>query len=87
VGRGRAVVRAWRDITVHDPVVGAERIHDRGFVAVDDTAALSAYDIAVILTDHDVIDLDAVASTAPSVFDTRNALRRRGLEYKHVTTL
>jgi UDP-N-acetyl-D-mannosaminuronate dehydrogenase len=72
---------------VHDPVVGAERIHDRGFVAVDDTVALSAYDIAVILTDHDVIDLDAVASTAPSVFDTRNALPRRGLEYKHVTTL
>lgn len=75
------------DITVHDPVVGAERVRERGFVAVDDAAALSTYDIAVILTDHEVIDLDAVASTVPYVFDTRNAFRRRGLEHKHVTTL
>lgn len=75
------------DITVFDPVVGVERVRRRGYAAVDRDADLSAFDLAVVLTDHDVIDLDAVAAQVKIVFDTRGAFRRRGLSAEHVTTL
>jgi UDP-N-acetyl-D-glucosamine dehydrogenase len=75
------------DITVFDPVVGADRVRARGYTAIDAHSARGAFDIAVILTDHDVIDLASVAAQVPIVFDTRGAFRRRGLAADHVSTL
>jgi UDP-N-acetyl-D-glucosamine dehydrogenase len=75
------------DITVFDPVVGVERVRGRGYTAIDTHGGLGDFDIAVILTDHDVIDLAAVAARVPIVFDTRGAYRRRGLIADNVSTL
>ena len=41
-----------------------------------DEAALAAYDCAVICTDHDAVDYDALAAAVPLVIDTRNAIGR-----------
>lgn len=38
-------------------------------------AAVSKVDLVIIVTDHDNIDYEMVARTAPRVFDTRNRLR------------
>ena len=59
----------------------------RGYRAVERDAALSPFEIAIVLTDHDMIDLDAVAAQVPIVFDTRGAYRRRGLTADNVSTL
>jgi UDP-N-acetyl-D-glucosamine dehydrogenase len=75
------------DITIYDPVVGADRIRARGHAAVDDPAELDGYDIAVVLTDHDAVDLDAVAASTAIVFDTRNAFQRRAGRPPHVRVL
>jgi UDP-N-acetyl-D-glucosamine dehydrogenase len=75
------------DITVFDPVVGSERVRARAYAATDSEANLSGFDIAVILTDHDVIDLQAIAAQVPIVFDTRGAYRRRGLIADNVSPL
>jgi UDP-N-acetyl-D-glucosamine dehydrogenase len=75
------------DLVIHDPVVGAERVRRRGFRAVDALDDLDGYDIAVVLTDHDAVDLTGVADRVPIVFDTRGAFRRRGIAANHVTTL
>ena len=75
------------EITIFDPVVGAERVRARGYAATDDPVGLGGFDIAVVLTDHDVIDLEAVAAQVPMVFDTRGAYRRRGLAADHISTL
>jgi UDP-N-acetyl-D-glucosamine dehydrogenase len=39
--------------------------------------ALRAADCAVILTDHRVLDYDAIVAHAPLVVDTRNAVKTR----------
>jgi UDP-N-acetyl-D-glucosamine dehydrogenase len=75
------------DITVFDPVVGTERVRARGYAAADGNDDLAGFDIAVVLTDHDIIDLEKVAAQVPIVFDTRGAYRRRGLAADHVSTL
>lgn len=75
------------EITVYDPVVGADRIRSRGYAAATDDADLNAFDIAIVLTDHQVIDLEAIADAIPIVFDTRGAYRRRGIDRAHVSSL
>jgi UDP-N-acetyl-D-glucosamine dehydrogenase len=75
------------DIAIFDPVVGAERVRARGYAAVEGDEAVTGFDIAVVLTDHDVIDLMTVAERVPIVFDTRGAYRRRGLRADNVSTL
>jgi UDP-N-acetyl-D-glucosamine dehydrogenase len=45
-------------------------------VAMDEVTA-EAFDIAVITTDHDVIDYAGLATTGLPIVDTRNALARR----------
>lgn len=72
------------NIEVFDPVVGAERIEASGLASADGTGT---YDIAVVLTDHDVYDLEAIASRAAVVFDTRGAYRKRGLEVDNVVVM
>lgn len=43
--------------------------------------------IAVVLTDHDVFDLAALAEAVPVVFDTRGAYSRRGITAANVVAL
>ncbi len=75
------------DLAVHDPVVGAERVRRRGFHAVEVLDDLDGYDIAVVLTDHDTVDLPAIAARVPIVFDTRGAFHRRGIMADHIHAL
>jgi UDP-N-acetyl-D-glucosamine dehydrogenase len=67
------------EVSVLDPVVGAERISAHGFESVDDGDDLSRFELAVVLTDHDVLDLEALAKAVPVVLDTRGAYRRQGI--------
>jgi UDP-N-acetyl-D-glucosamine dehydrogenase len=75
------------DITIHDPVVGCERLARRGHEVVDRPSDMGDHDIAVILTDHDRVDLHAIAARVPLVFDTRGAYHRRGLAADHIVAL
>jgi UDP-N-acetyl-D-glucosamine dehydrogenase len=74
-------------LTIFDPVVGRDRIHARGYATVDELAGLQRFDIAVVLADHQVIDLDVVAAQVPLVFDSRGAYRRRGARHDNVIPL
>jgi UDP-N-acetyl-D-glucosamine dehydrogenase len=71
-------------IEVFDPVVGSDRITANGFAPSDGTAT---YDIAVVLTDHDVFDLESIAQRCDVVFDTRGAYRKRGLQVDNVVVM
>ncbi len=81
------LARRGAHIAVLDPVVGGARISEHGFepVAADDD--LGRYAIAVLLTDHAVLDLKKVAAEVPIVLDTRGAYRRAGLHLDNVETL
>lgn len=77
------------DVVIHDPLVGVDAIERRGYVAAAtlDDIAHDGYDLAVVLADHDSVDLEAVAAHVPLVFDTRGAYRRRGSTRPNVTVL
>jgi UDP-N-acetyl-D-glucosamine dehydrogenase len=44
-----------------------------------DAETLPSFDAVVIATDHDDIDYDAIARSAPLIIDTRNVFARRGI--------
>lgn len=80
------VIRLLRErgakVDYYDPHIPA--VHDNGehpevagmtSIAWDE-AALSAYDCAVIATDHDAVDYAALTKAVPLVIDTRNAVGR-----------
>ncbi len=71
-------------VAVHDPVVGEDRIRANGL-----TPAVpgESYDIAVILTDHDAVDLVAVSEQSAVVFDARGAYRKRGIDVPNVVVM
>lgn len=75
------------EIAVLDPIVGKSRIESHGFVAVDADAPLDGYSVAVILTDHAVLDLEKIADEVPAILDTRGAFRRAGIERDNVEAL
>src|SRR5690606_35831569 len=74
-------------VSVYDPVVGDERIRQHGFEPVDPDDDLSAFPLAVILTDHGILDYQALADGVKEVFDTRGVYRRRGIEAPNVIPL
>lgn len=76
-GRGASV-------EVHDPVVGDDRIVQNGFVPSD---GAEEYDIAVVLTDHEVIDLEDIATRAKVVFDAKGAFRKRSIAADNVVVM
>ena len=76
-GRGAAIV-------VHDPVVGDDRIRSNG---MEPSNGMDEYDIAVVLTDHDEIDLTAIAERSRVVFDSRGAYRKRGIDAVNVVVM
>jgi len=65
-------------ISVIDPVVGKERVESHGFTFVDPDADLSVFSLAVVLTDHRVLDLADIATQVEAVLDTRGAFRKLG---------
>jgi UDP-N-acetyl-D-glucosamine dehydrogenase len=71
-------------ITVFDPIVGDARIRHDGFTPGDGEGS---HDIAIILTDHDVFDLEAIADRCEVVFDTRGACRRRGIDRPNIVVM
>ncbi len=79
LARRGAEVAAW------DPLVGLEGVAEHGFSAVDGVPPGVA--VAVVLTDHDVFDYEALAAAVPLVFDARGAYPRRGLSIDNVVTL
>ena len=74
-------------ISILDPLVADDRLRSVGYEAVAEDADLSGFDLAVVLTDHDALDLEVVAAQVPAVFDTRGAYRRRGIVADNVTSL
>ncbi len=72
-------------VSVWDPLVDVAGIEGRGFAAVE--GADGDYAVAVILTDHDVFDCEAIAAAVPVVFDARGAFARRGLNADNVEAL
>jgi len=74
-------------VTVVDPVVGTERVNERGYDVTDEDQDLGRYQIAVVLTDHDQIDYSRIADLVPLVFDTRGVYRRLGLTKDNVHSI
>lgn len=74
-------------VSVLDPLVDPERVRYHGYRPVTPGDDLSGFSAAVILTDHDGLDLEGIAAAVPAVFDARGAYRRRGLEPANVTAL
>jgi UDP-N-acetyl-D-glucosamine dehydrogenase len=83
----RELQRRGAEISVLDPVVGADRIESHGFTAVAADAPLNDQAIAVILTDHGILDLARIATEVPIVLDTRGAYRRSGSDPGNVEAL
>jgi UDP-N-acetyl-D-glucosamine dehydrogenase len=75
------------EIAVLDPVVGSARIESHGFRAVEVQDPLVEFSIAVILTDHEVLDLKKIADEVDLVLDTRGAYRRGGSQPDNVESL
>jgi len=71
-------------VLVHDPLVDSDRLP---YETVTSLAGLDDIDLVVILTDHDVVDYQALVQLGPPVFDTRNALARRGVDAPNVEVL
>ncbi|MDJ0953134.1 MAG: nucleotide sugar dehydrogenase [Acidimicrobiia bacterium] len=74
-------------VSVLDPVVGKARIESHGFPSVGEDDSLADFAVAVLLTDHAVLDLKRIAAEVPLVLDTRGAFRRSGYEPDNVEFL
>lgn len=76
---------AGAEVAFHDPLVPRiprmrEYPQFEGYQSLDASAiSASAYDLAVITTDHDIIDYAALAASGLPIVDTRNAMARRSL--------
>lgn len=73
-------------VNFHDPHVQVipptrEHAEHTGRLSVPITREiLDAHDVALIVTDHDLVDYDLIAGHARLIIDTRNAFARRGIE-------
>ncbi len=81
------LARRGADIGVLDPLVDPERVAERGYRPVNGSGSVSDHALAVLLTDHDDLDLARLAKEVPAVFDTRGAYRKRGIDAPNVTAL
>ena len=81
------LARRGARIGVLDPHVPIDRLAGHGYdvVTADDT--FSRHAAAVILTDHDDLPYERLASEVPFVFDTRGAYRKRGIMAANVVAL
>jgi UDP-N-acetyl-D-glucosamine dehydrogenase len=73
------------EVSVYDPVADSITVEETEYTSVTDPESAAANaDLTIVLTDHESVDLPAIVSAAPSVFDTRNAV---GDGHEHVYTL
>lgn len=79
--------RRGANISVLDPVVGAERIASLGYKAVGEGDPMDQFQIAVILTDHSSIHYQGIVDSVPLVYDSRGVLRRLGIESPRISFL
>lgn len=70
------LIQRGASVSYTDPYVPELRL-DSVSLRSEPLETAAASDCAVILTDHRVIDYDALVRSAPLIFDTRNALRGR----------
>lgn len=75
------------EVFVLDPIVGDDRIRAQGFTPFPVDGDYGQFDLVAILTDHQVIDYERIASEAAIVFDARGAYRKRGLAPGNVVQL
>jgi UDP-N-acetyl-D-glucosamine dehydrogenase len=75
------------EVGVHDPLVAPDRLARDGYEVVEGIDDLAGWDLAIVLTDHDAVDYEALAARVPRVFDTRGVYRRLGLRPDNVVTL
>lgn len=83
----RELTRRGAQVSVLDPVVGAERIREHGFQVETGEGALGDYALAVVLTDHTGVDYEKVSREVPVVYDTRGVYRRLGIASESVVPL
>ncbi len=76
--------RRGAEISVWDPLVGPDQIETHGYPAASGPGGEAA---ALVLTDHDAFDYEALAAAVPVVFDARGTYRRRGLDAGNVVVL
>jgi UDP-N-acetyl-D-glucosamine dehydrogenase len=75
------------NVSVMDPLIGADRIRHHGYESVEADADLSGFALAAVLCDHEVIDFEALAAAVPVVFDARGAYRKRKIDADNVIAL
>ncbi|MGH7931318.1 MAG: UDP binding domain-containing protein, partial [Candidatus Binatia bacterium] len=76
------------ELTILDPVAEPQAVSNHGFkLLVEGDLDAAMFDLAVILTDHDGIDYEALASRFATIFDSRGAFRRRGITASSIFTL
>jgi len=74
------------DVAYHDPHVPEFETDGLAYESVPlSEEQLKACDCALILTDHDELDIGLITELAPMVFDTRNATA--GVNAEHVVRL
>ena len=67
------------DVDYHDPHVPVFETDGLQYESVPlSTETPDFYDCTVVLTDHSVLDIEAIVESASVVFDTRNAVDERG---------
>ncbi len=79
------LVKLGAVIEVIDPTLEESALSRRGLGTADLDGA--PYDLALILTDHDGVDYEAVARSAVAVFDARAAYRRRELDASNIVEI
>jgi UDP-N-acetyl-D-glucosamine dehydrogenase len=75
------------NIGVLDIHVDPSEITRRGFAPVPSVEDANAYNVAIVLTDHDDVDYAAVARGVEFVFDTRGVYRRAAVPAANVVSL
>ena len=75
------------EVGVHDPLVATERLARDGYEVVEALHDLDGWDLAIVLTDHDIVGYAELAAQVPIVFDTRGVYRRIGLSPANVVVL
>ena len=81
------LARRGAELGVLDPYVPRPRLERFGYEVVSPDDDLDSWAMAVVLTDHDTIDYERVASQVDVVFDTRGVYRRRGIAAPNVVSL
>lgn len=83
----RLLERCGASLGILDPWVDTRDLARHGFEIAFDDPADRSWELAVVLTDHDAIDYQALAERVDLVFDTRGVYRRKGIVADNVVAL